>query len=364
MATQRIGGISPGHKALIAMLVLVVGFLPAYWALTFLLERLETFFEIREAQVFGVVLIAILLEAFPFVLLGSLVSGTIEVLVPAETLRRFVPKRRAARLAMAPLLGIVFPVCECGVVPVVRRLLRKGLPLEMAVVYLLAGPIVNPIVIASTIMAFLRTPTAWAMPIGRVAVGVVVAMAVGLVLARRDARRRSQESVRDDAANPPETETEVEPAVGAPPRRKAGDAVAAILHHTSTDFLLLGGFLLLGAMIAATAQAFVPRDVLVSVGKTPVVSSAAMMLLAFALNLCSEADAFVAASFVQFSFAAKLAFLVLGPMLDVKLVAMYLGALPRRVLVAVVVMVPVLVLVLSEAAGLLHGLLFAAAGAG
>ncbi len=353
MATQRSIPISPSHKVLIAVLIFVVGFFPAWWALTFLVNRLEVFFRIREAQVFGVVLIAILLEAFPFVLLGSIVSGAIEVLVPAETLRRFVPRHRAARLAVAPLLGIVFPVCECGVVPVVRRLLRKGLPLEMAVVYLLAGPIVNPIVIASTIMAFLRTPTAWAMPVGRVAVGVTVAAVVGLIMAWREARRRNASA----DADPPVAQTDVERARPATRRRRPGEMLAGIVHHASADFLLLGGFLLLGAVFAATAQAFAPRNVLVSVGKTPVVSSAGMMLLAFALNLCSEADAFVAASFVQFSYASKLAFLVLGPMLDIKLVAMYLGALPRRVLATVLAVVPVLVLVLSEAAGLLYGVL-------
>jgi uncharacterized membrane protein YraQ (UPF0718 family) len=132
-------------------------------------------------------------------------------------------------------------------------------------------------------------------------------------------------------------------------------ALVHILHHAANDFLLMGGFLLLGSLIAAGAQAFVPRTVLVSIGQKPFAASAGMMALAFALNLCSEADAFVAASFVQFTFASKLAFLVLGPMLDIKLVAMYLAALPRRVLVIVLLVVPVLVLALSELAGWLHG---------
>jgi hypothetical protein len=132
-------------------------------------------------------------------------------------------------------------------------------------------------------------------------------------------------------------------------------ALVHILHHAANDFLLLGGFLLLGSLIAAGAQAFVPRTILVSISQTPVAASAGMMALAFVLNLCSEADAFVAASFVQFTFASKLAFLVLGPMLDIKLVAMYLAALPRRVLVIVLLVVPVLVLALSELVGWLHG---------
>ena len=335
-------------KATIVAFIIVVGALPAYLVLSFVLGWLEAFLSIKRAQVFGIVLISILLEAFPFVLLGSVLSGAIEVLVSPERLARFVPRSLLARLAMAPLLGIVFPVCECGVVPVVRRLIRKGLPLEMAVVYLLAGPITNPIVMASTAMAFLRTGSAWAMVVGRVALGILIAGIVGAVLAiieRRRAGARTPASAPEDAA----------PAARPPAHSDHGSVFARILNHAARDFLLLGGFLLLGAIIAAASQAFVPRTVLVSIGQRPILSSAGMMVLAFGLNLCSEADAFVAASFVQFSFASKLAFLVLGPMLDMKLIAMYLAALPRRVLVVVILLVPPLVLILSECVGLMCG---------
>ncbi len=331
---------SRADKIKIAVLVAIVAAIPLYLVVPWAQRRLEDFFSLARAQVFGQVLIAILLEAFPFVLVGAIISGLIEVLVPAEKLARLIPKSLPARLAVAPLLGIIFPVCECGVVPVVRRLIKKGLPLEMAVVYLLSGPIINPIVLASTVMAFSRTRPWWAMPAARVVLGVVVAVAVGLVLTL-SFRKRSA----------PAGEAAVEE------RRGGGSALAHILHHAAKDFLLLGGFLILGSMIAAAVQAFVPRTILVSVGQTPFASSAGMMALAFVLNLCSEADAFVAASFVQFTFASKLAFLVFGPMLDIKLVAMYLAALPRRVLLTVLLVVPVLVLALSELAGWLYGTL-------
>jgi hypothetical protein len=346
MAARIVTTISRADKIKIAVLVLLVAAVPAYVVLPMVRDQLEAFFSIRRAQVFGVVLLAILLEAFPFVLLGSIVSGAIEVLVSPEGLMRLVPRRPAARLALAPLLGLVFPVCECGVVPVVRRLIRKGLPADMAIVYLLAGPIINPIVIASTVLAFSRMRPVWVMPAARVGVGVLVAVAAGAVLVRLDRGR----PVLGAAAPAP------------PARDLRGGVLGAIVHHAAHDFLLLGGFLLLGSIIAAAAQAFVPRTILVSVGRTPFVSSAGMMALAFVLNLCSEADAFVAASFVQFSFASKLAFLVLGPMLDVKLVAMYLGAFPRRLLVVVLAVAPAMVLVLSELVGLAHDGLVTGAG--
>jgi len=327
-------GLSRGDKIKIAILVAMVAAVPAWLVIPWAQRHLEDFFSEARAQVFGQVLIAILLEAFPFVLVGAIVSGLIEVLVPAEKLARLIPKSLPARLAVAPLLGIILPVCECGVVPVVRRLIKKGLPLEMAVVYLLSGPILNPIVLASTVMAFSRTRPWWAMPAARAGLGILIAVAVGLVLFATSRKRPA--AMAETAPDSP----------------CGGKSVLVhILHHAANDFLLLGGFLLLGSMIAAAAQVFVPRTVLVSIGQEPFAASAGMMALAFVLNLCSEADAFVAASFVQFTFASKLAFLVLGPMLDIKLVAMYLGALPRRILVIVLLVVPPLVLVLSELVG-------------
>jgi len=136
-----------------------------------------------------------------------------------------------------------------------------------------------------------------------------------------------------------------------------GGVLANVLTHVVHDFMLLGGYLLLGSVIAAGLQAFVARDLLAAVGGTPFVGTAAMMLMAFLLNLCSEADAFVAATLSQFTFAGRLGFLVFGPMLDVKLVAMYLGAFPKRMLLAVLVLVPPLCLGACELAGWLHALL-------
>ncbi|HUU11495.1 MAG TPA: permease [Phycisphaerae bacterium] len=341
MARTSANTMSRADRTKIALFALMVAAIPLYLVSNWVLARLEAFFLTARAQLFGQVLVAILLEAFPFVLVGSIVSGLVEVLVPPERLARLIPRRLWLRLLLAAGAGVVFPVCECGIVPVARRLMRKGLPVEMALVFMLAGPIVNPTVIASTAVAFMGQGLSLAMTVARVACGVAVALAVGLVAWRWFGKSAAAETA---------------PATGA--ASTGGTAVLPnILTHVVHDFLLLGGYLLLGSFIAAALQAFVPRDLLVSVGSKPVLASAAMMLMAFLLNLCSEADAFVAAAMAQFSFAGRLAFLVFGPMLDVKLVAMYLGAFPKRMLVAVLLLVPPLCLVACELAGWLHGVL-------
>ena len=337
MSTSAYARMSGADRAKVVAFVLLMTAIPAIFLVPWAHRHLAIFFANPRAQVFGQVLVAILLEAFPFVLAGAILSGLIEVLVPPEALARLVPRGRAARLALAPLLGVIFPVCECGVVPVVRRLIRKGLPLDMAVAYLLAGPILNPIVLASTVMAFAGRREMLAMPLARALGGYAAAVVVGLLVARW---------VKPPPANV--APLHADHAHGA----AAGLGVfARIVRHVAEDFLLLGGYLLFGSLLAAAVQAYLPRTLILSVGTKPVLSTLGMMALAFGLNLCSEADAFVAASFTQFTFAAKLGFLVLGPMLDVKLVAMYLGALPRRVLLIVLLVVPPLTLVVSELAG-------------
>jgi uncharacterized membrane protein YraQ (UPF0718 family) len=325
-------------KVKIAFLVILLSALPAYLILSFLWDRMSDLLAGARAQLFGQVLVAILLEAFPFVLLGSIVSGIVEVFVPAERLAKFVPKRLPARLLAAAGMGMVLPLCNCGIVPVARRLIRKGLPIEMAMVYMLAGPIVNPLVIVSTAVAFLGQGLAIWMPVARVICGVAVAMTVGLVVSRWGSG-----AIAD------------RPAVHGPhdgvEHSNHGKVLPRLLGCVVQDFTFLGAYLLLGGLVAAAFQAFVPRDVLVSFGQRPVVASAGMMAMAFVMSLCSEVDAFVAAAFGQFSFAGRLAFLVFGPMLSLRMAAMYLEAFPRRMLLMVLVVAVPLVLAASELAG-------------
>jgi hypothetical protein len=343
MTQPQLGGMSRRDKIKIAVLVVAVLAIPAWIVLPWVHARLEDFFSGARAQLFGQVLVAILLEAFPFVLIGATISGLVEVLLPPERLARAIPRRLGWRLLTAAFAGVVLPVCECGIVPVARRLIRKGLPIEMAVVFMLAGPIVNPTVVASTAVAFAGQGLALEMTVARVVCGVTVAMLVGLGVSKWFGHR--------DLAPPERGDTYGHGAAA------GGSVLTNVLVHIVHDFLLLGGYLLLGSLLAAALQAFVPRNWLVSIGKTPVASTAGMMLMAFLLNVCSEADAFLAAAFAQFSFAGRLGFLVFGPMLDVKLVAMYLGAFPKRMLLAVLLFVPPLVLVVCELAGLLFGAL-------
>jgi uncharacterized protein len=269
---------------------------------------------------FAIVFGSLLIEAVPFILLGAVVSALLEVFLPARALERLTTLPAALQLPACGLAGFAFPVCECGSVPVARRLLAKGLAPSGAVTFMLAAPVVNPVVIASTVVAYRGREAFWPMVAGRTGLGLVVAVAVGWAVGRRSAddllRRRGDADHADHAH---------------------GGRLRAIFDHVSGDFLFMGRYLVIGAAFAATLQTLVPQSVVASLADAPVLNLVAMMGLAFVLSLCSESDAFVAASFVQFGVASQLAFLVFGPMVDTKLAVLYSGTFGRELLRTVVV---------------------------
>ena len=275
---------------------------------------------IPQVQNFLLVSSSLLVEAFPFILLGALVSAAIEVFVPERVFARLGRLPRGLQAPVAGLGGFAFPVCECGSVPVARRLAMKGLAPSAAVTFMLAAPILNPVVLVSTAIAYRGRDFLWPMVIGRGALGLVAALAVGWVVGRRSRDELLRRRPGDDDGG-----------------HAHGHRWHAFFTHLGDDFLMLGRYLVIGAAAAAFLQTFVPQSFIGSVASTPVLNVAAMMLLAAMLSLCSESDAFVAASFVQFGMGAQLAFLVFGPMVDAKLGFLYAGTFSRGFVRTVVV---------------------------
>lgn len=265
-------------------------------------------------QTFVTIFLSIFIEAAPFLLAGSIVSGFIDVFIDRETLYRFVPRNSVLAAFSGGALGLVFPVCECGVVPVTRRLYQKGLPIPMGIAFLLAAPVINPIVIASTYAAFGWGPIL----IGRVSFSFLIASFIGLLFYFAP----PEEVLRTEAA---EDHCDHDHPEGG--RKTAWDALAT----AGDDFLDMARYLILGSMLAAAMQTLVPQPVLLALGGGAVTSILTMMLLAFVLSVCSTVDAFLALAFVNsFTPASILAFLVFGPMVDIKSALMFLSVFKRR----------------------------------
>jgi uncharacterized protein len=292
----------------------------------FILGRLTRLTSVAPVQTFAIVFTAIVVEALPFVLLGAFVSALVEVYVSDRMLGRITGLPSGLQLPAAALGGFLFPVCECGSVPVARRLIRRGMHPGAGVAFMLASPVFNPIVLLGTWVAYSPRGLGWQMVIGRTVLGLVTALAAGWALGAEGAK----ELLR--AQNEPIAE------VAAPGNHSHG-RLRAFVEHLTGDFFFMGKFLIAGAALSAASQTLLPQSIVSGVARTAVLGTLALMAVAFVSSLCSEADAFVAVSFTQFPLGSQLAFLTFGPVLDLKLAFLYSAAFMRRFVTSLAIVV-------------------------
>lgn len=302
---------------------------------------------------FSSLVAAVVMEAAPFLLLGALISALMEQWLTPERAKRLVPRSPLAGAALGLAAGMALPTCECGVVPIVRRMLVQGVQPSAALTYMLAAPVINPVVLVSTWVAFQGDGT---MVLMRAVFVAVPALAMGLALGRL----RGADLLRANHAGSAHAK-DCAPGCGCGHDHSRdhdsirGPLLARVLARTGEEFLDMGQYLILGALAAAVFKTLLPAWLLGAVGKNLVVSVLVMMLLAVALSVCSEADAFVAASFASFPRAAQLSFVAVGPMVDLKLMAMYLAVFRRPVALALMLVPFASVLLLSLMWGLFGG---------
>lgn len=253
------------------------------------------------------IFLSIVIEAIPFILLGVFASALIQTFVSEDTIKKFLPKNAIAAIIPAAILGAIFPICECAIIPVVRRLIKKGMPLHVGVVFLVGAPILNPVVFASTFYAFNGDPT---ILYGRFGLAFVLCIIIGLLMLLLFDNKNQLRWTKN------ELQGRFEPTLE---QTGPSNKWKATFYHASDEFFDMGKYLIAGAFIASLFQTFLDRNLLIALGSNDVLSPAVMMAFAFVLSLCSEADAFVAASFgATFTTGSILAFLVYGPMLDLK----------------------------------------------
>jgi len=252
------------------------------------------------------VFVAIVVQAMPFLVLGVTISAAVAAFVPDDLLGRALPSRPGLAVPAAAAAGVALPGCECGSVPIAARLVDRGMLPAAALAFLLSAPAINPIVLVATAVAFPGRPE---VVLARFLASLLAATVVGLVWARTG---------RDDLLHVAR-------------RRHIGDArpLDVMFATAQHDLLNAGGFLIIGAATAATLQTVVPRSALDSLGNAGILAFVAMSGLAVIMAICSEADAFVAASFTAVPLTARLAFMVVGPMVDVKLIALQAGTFGR-----------------------------------
>lgn len=264
------------------------------------------------------IFISIIIEALPFVLLGTILSGIIEVFITPDIVNKFLPKNKFLRVLFGTFVGFVFPSCECGIIPIINRFLEKKVPSYTAVPFLATVPIINPIVLFATYSAFgnsirfliLRFVGA---TIVAIALGVMLAFLVDDNILKEDAKPTHFHDYSD---------------------KKWYQKIFLALAHAIDEFFDTGRYLVFGTLIASAMQIYLPTRVLTTIGHSPITAILVMMLLAFILSLCSEADAFIGASLLStFGIAPVMAFLLIGPMIDIKNLMMMVNSFKTRFIV-------------------------------
>ena len=266
---------------------------------------------------FAIHMLSILLEAMPFVFLGTFLSSVIEIFVSAEKITEWFSQKKWYYYLLAGLTGLIMPICECAIVPIMRRLVKKGVPIGVAITFLLATPIVNPVVLLSTYYAFSGD---WAYVVGRGGLGFIGAVVIGILMGKVSESDQLLKDIPESSCTCGHDHNHnTNHDCNHPTVLTTGQKVHHILSHMSSEFIDVSKYLILGATIAALVQTFVSRQWILGISHNIILSSVFMIILAYILSLCSEADAFIAATFRNlFPNAAIMAFLISGPMIDIK----------------------------------------------
>ncbi len=307
---------------------------------------------------FALSFLSLFLEGAPYILLGTLISGFIDVYMPSNVLERALPKNKFLAILSCGFMGLILPVCECAVVPVIRRLVAKGLPVSCAFTYMLAAPILNPITIWSTWHAFDKQDQIWNV-VSRCGMGYLVAITVGIIVMFLPLERVLRESVLKTirSAKPAKEEHDHHHSCCGHDHSHEHEhshvdeknKIVSAMRSGMRDAVDVGVYFTIGVCLAAMFNILynTNQESFSSVLSNPVAETGGMMMLAFLLSVCSTSDAFMAATYNFVGAGAKMSFMVLGPMLDVKLLFLYQTVMKKKFLLWFTIAIFLLVGVLS-----------------
>lgn len=325
-------------------------------------EAIRNTLTLEQAASAATLALSIILQALPFILIGVFASSLIQFLLREEWIAKFAPRNGLTGVIVGSLLGLFFPVCDCGVMPVARSLARKGVSMQTSFAYLLTAPVINPVVILATAMAFQWN---WSFVILRVCgtfvVGAVTAFFIGCLF-KPEHFGLPQNHGKEEHLPAPLRQRFLTPGLTLKHSHEQVNhsekqTIHAIFLHAADEFFDIGGYLILSAFLAAVIQVWLPKGILFQVIATPYLAIAAMMILAISMSLCSEADAFVARVLAnQFPLGSVLAFLIIGQILDLRNIILFGRNFRPSLFVFIAVMSLVLTFLwgLSIDLGLLH----------
>ncbi len=285
----------------------------------------------------SIIFVSIILEAIPFLILGVLLSSLIQEFVSEDTLKRLIPKNPFLGSIVGILMGFFIPTCDCAVIPVARRLLKKNVPLNVCISFMLASPIVNPVSILSTVYAFEKVMPQ--MIFYRVGFGILAAFLTGILISFISKKRNIV--TNGDADNN---------FCGCGGEYQKSDShFWNIIWNSKEEFLGIMKYLIIGSLITTIMQFIMNTTSLNLIVNNKIIQIIVMMLFAYIISLCSTADAFVGRTFLnQVSNNSILAFLLLGPMIDLKNTLVLSDNFEKKFVIKLLALLSIIILIITS----------------
>ena len=273
----------------------------------------------------SIIFISIFFESLPFLLLGALISSIIENFISDETFAKLIPKNKILGSLVGVFLGLFLPACDCAVIPVSKRLIKKKVPINVAISFMLSSPIINPVVLLSTYYAFYNTNPKifWF----RLLFGIIISLIIGIIMGLLFNKKKvTINSIDCDC----EHHHEIHP-------KGIKHILKSIFKHTAIDMFEVVKYLMFGALIASISQVLLPRNILIIFNDNPVLSILILMLFAYLVSLCSTSDSFVGRTLLSsFTTSSILAYLLLGPMIDIKNTIVLCGNFNKKFVITLI----------------------------
>lgn len=293
----------------------------------------------------SIIFMSIFFESLPFILLGSIISSIIETYVSNETIAKLIPKNKILASFMGIFLGFLIPACDCAVIPVSKRLLKKKVPINVTVSFMLASPIINPVVLLSTYYAFFNKNSE--IFFLRITIGVLIAFIVGLILGlifkNKEVLNNSVDCEDHDQHN-----CSCYHDLHKNYKHSLKNDFLSIVKHTSNDFFEVVKFLMIGTLIASMIQALLPRNILLVFNNNQVLSIITLMIFAYLISLCSTSDSFIGKSLLSsFPKSSVVAYLLLGPMIDIKNTFVLLGNFNKKFVIFLISLIFIVTFICS-----------------
>lgn len=290
----------------------------------------------------SIIFISIFLESLPFLLLGSIISSIIETYVSNETITKIIPKNKVLGSVVGVFLGFFIPACDCAVIPISKRLMKKKVPINVSISFMLASPIINPVVLLSTYNAFYRNNPEifWYRLVFGIVIALVIGIIIGMIFNKKEVVKNA--ILEDDDCCHCHDEIEI---IDDCSIKKD---FLSICKHTVNDLFEVVKYLVFGAMIASMIQVLLPRNILMIFNNNPVLSIIVLMLFAYLISLCSTSDSFVGKSLLStFGKSSILAYLLLGPMIDIKNTIVLLGNYKKKFVWTLISLIFIVVFIFS-----------------